>query len=336
MLKVNLIFEYNLNKMRRSCIYMLGLVLQCSMLMVHAQDPVQSNFYANLLRLNPALAGIEGVSRLSIGYRNQWPNSGSSYVTYQANYDQFVEKLHGGVGISIMNDRQGSGVFNSNSIDLIYNYQFRATRKLSFSGGIQAGVGQRGFDGSSLLFASMIRNNNPGGDLFENYSIFFPDFATGFHATYMNLYGGASIHHLIEPVITDMQARLDRKYSLYAGALIPVIDKSIGHQVLSLSPNIIISQQSQIQQLSYGLDAIYEGILVGLWARHDLLLNNGSFSVSAGFESVSWRFRYSYDLRIHGPSDQTPNMSAHEFTFIFIYGQKNKRKGLGAIKCPKI
>lgn len=336
LLKVNIIFEDILVKMRKSCAYFFVLVLQCSILGIEAQDPVQSNFYANLLGLSPALAGVEGVSRLSVGYRNQWPNAGSSYITYQANYDQYVEKVHGGIGISVMNDRQGSGVFNAYNLDLMYNYQFRATRKLSFSGGLQAGIGQRSFDGSSLIYASMIKNPSSSTNEQENYSKFFPDFAIGMHATYLNFYGGIAFHHLIEPTITEMQARLHRKYSVYAGALIPVKDKSIGRRVMVMSPNIIFIQQSQIQQLNYGLDVHYENLLLGIWTRHDFRLNYGSMILSVGFQTMNWKFRYGYDLRLQNAYDQTPNMPAHEFTFVFILGKNGKSKGLGAIKCPKI
>ncbi|HKK64176.1 MAG TPA: PorP/SprF family type IX secretion system membrane protein [Bacteroidales bacterium] len=318
-------------------------ILMNSFYYLMGQDPVMANFYAGKLNLNPALAGTEGPATVSLGYRNQWPNSGSSYITYQASYDQYIEKLHGGVGVKVMNDKQGGGVFNYYNVDFIYNYQFRATRKLSLSGGLQAGFGQRSFDGSSLLFRDMFDpvTGNFTKVTQENTDrapIFFPDFATGVFATYLNLYGGVSVHHLLRPVITqrsDPNGAIPRKYSLHAGALLPVIDKSIGHQIMLISPNFVFVQQADIQQINYGLDAIYNDLLVGLWVRHDMKFNYGNLIFSAGYQAVNWRLRYSYDIRLSSPQVQLPNMGAHEFTLVLIYRGSENRKGFGAIKCPK-
>ena len=38
-----------------------------------AQDPAFSQFYANPLYMNPAMAGVEGPAKVYLGYRNQWP-----------------------------------------------------------------------------------------------------------------------------------------------------------------------------------------------------------------------------------------------------------------------
>ena len=60
-----------------------------------AQDPAFSQFFANPLYLNPAMAGTDICPRLSLNHRNQWPSIGKTYVTYSASYDQFAEKLGG-------------------------------------------------------------------------------------------------------------------------------------------------------------------------------------------------------------------------------------------------
>ena len=84
-----------------------------------------SQFYANPLYMNPAMAGVEGPVKLYIGYRNQWPGSTDSYVTYHASYEQYFDALKGGAGVHMMNDRQGDGVFNTLSLDAIYSYHLK-------------------------------------------------------------------------------------------------------------------------------------------------------------------------------------------------------------------
>ena len=56
-----------------------------------AQDPAFSQFFANPLYLNPAMAGTDICPRLSLNHRNQWPGIGKTYVTYSASYDQFAK-----------------------------------------------------------------------------------------------------------------------------------------------------------------------------------------------------------------------------------------------------
>ncbi|WP_343789462.1 type IX secretion system membrane protein PorP/SprF, partial [Wandonia haliotis] len=53
---------------------------------VKAQDPIFTQFYANPLYLNPALAGTHGCPRFALNYRNQWPAISGNFVTYSASY----------------------------------------------------------------------------------------------------------------------------------------------------------------------------------------------------------------------------------------------------------
>ena len=52
-----------------------------------AQDPTFTQFYSNPVYLNPALAGSYGCPRISMNYRNEWPQLTGNYVTYSAAYD---------------------------------------------------------------------------------------------------------------------------------------------------------------------------------------------------------------------------------------------------------
>ena len=75
-----------------------------------AQDPIFSQFYAAPIQLNPALTGITGLPRVSLNHRNQYPNWPNAYITYSASYEQEVEALNSGFGLSIMSDAAGDGV----------------------------------------------------------------------------------------------------------------------------------------------------------------------------------------------------------------------------------
>ena len=52
---------------------LLFLMLLAWMAQGSAQDVIYSQFYANPLYLNPALAGAKLNSRVTLNYHNQWP-----------------------------------------------------------------------------------------------------------------------------------------------------------------------------------------------------------------------------------------------------------------------
>ncbi|MEX0981018.1 MAG: PorP/SprF family type IX secretion system membrane protein [Bacteroidales bacterium] len=308
-----------------------------------AQDPVSSHFYANSLQLNPSLAGIEGPSKVYIGYRNQWPNSGSAYITYQASYDQYVEKLHGGLGVNVFNDMQGDGVFNTYNLNVMYAYHFQATRRLFFSGGMQAGVGQRSFDPSSLVFGDMIDpvsgGISPGLTELIGYSKFYPDFSTGISAFSGIFYGGIAMHHIFSPVFTDKsdpEGTIPRKYTGHIGAMIPIYEKRSGREIMQLSPGLVAIRQQSVHQINYGLDLLYRNFFGGVWTRHDLVFNYGNIIFTAGYVSGNLRFRYSYDIKLLSPTIRLKNMGAHEFSLLIINYKSDRRKNRRAIKIPKI
>ena len=55
-----------------------------------SQDPQFSQFYANPLYLNPALAGGALAPRLTANYRNQWPALSANFVTASFGTDVFL------------------------------------------------------------------------------------------------------------------------------------------------------------------------------------------------------------------------------------------------------
>lgn len=320
------------------------MVVQFSITELYAQDPVFSHFYASGMQLNPAFSGAEGPGKVYIGYRNQWPNSGAAYITYQASYDQHIEKLHGGLGVRVLNDRQGGGAFSAYNLDVAYAYKFRASRRWSFSGAIQAGVGQRSFDPSTLLFGDMINPVTGGssGSAPEDivgYNEIYPDFATGVAAFRGNFYGGAAVHHLLRPVVTDSDdptGTIYRKYTAHVGWLIPVIDKSRGFEIMKLSPSLVFIQQQNIHQINYGMDLIYRDFLIGVWTRHDIGFNYGNLVFTAGYGAGNLRFRYSYDAKLSSPTIRLPNMGAHEFSLVIMLENHVIRKNSSTINYPKI
>ncbi len=303
-----------------------------------SQDPISSQYYANQLFMNPGMAGIEDNTKVSLGYRNQWPSAAQSYNTYHAAYEQYLEPAQGGIGIHLVNDRQGGGTFNTMSLDAVYAYHLKVTRRLTVTGGMQASVGQRNFNTNNLSLPDDLANGITTSDI-PGYSKWYPDFAVGFAAFYNNIYGGLAFHHLLEPYMSptkDPNTKLSRRYTAHVGAMIPIYEKRFGQEVLQLSPNLIFIQQDIYQQINYGLEVVYKSLLAGIWVRQDLLFSYGTAIFSVGYARDKFRFRYSYDTKISAPDLYVPSMGAHEISLIIIFENLYKSGKPRAIKSPKI
>lgn len=94
---------------------------------VCAQDASFTQFYANPMHLNPALAGNTECGRLNLQYRNQWPALNKAYVTYNVAYDQSLPAINSGFGVMVMRDQQGEGLTTGQILlDYLHtNFKFR-------------------------------------------------------------------------------------------------------------------------------------------------------------------------------------------------------------------
>ena len=306
------------------------------------QDAFFSQFYANRLSLNPAWAGIGDENRVFLNYRNQYPGIGSIFKTYTVTYDRYADKLSGGLGFSMSNDVQGSNAINQLSFSVIYSYQVKAGRFLSFSGGLQAGVVSHSVNASKFEFYDQFNplSGNPNTSInpYADVTTIFPDFSTGIAGFYKESYGGISVSHLLKPYQNETlnpESRLPRKFTLFAGTYIPVYERRLGKEVLQMNPNFIYIQQKNFSQVIYGLETLYkEKYVAGIWLRQNLGVKFSAFIFSGGVSFDNIRLRYSYDSQFSRPSVQIPKIGSHEISMIITFAQIKKIKHK-AIKCPK-
>ena len=118
-----------------------------------------SNLYSvfsNPIYLNPALAGSSGCPRVSLNYRNEWPQLTGNYVTYSAAFDTYSKGIQGGIGLIAMHDQQGQGTITTSMLSGIYSYNLKVNRKFSFMFGARAAWFQKFLDWDKLTFGDMI------------------------------------------------------------------------------------------------------------------------------------------------------------------------------------
>ena len=317
---------------------LVGVVVQKSF----AQDPEFTQFYANLLYLNPAFAGSEKCPRMSLNYRNQWPKLQSTYVTYSAAYDQYVDFLEGGVGLLVYDDVQGSGAINTASVSGIYSYSIPINRNFNIRGGFQATYMQKSLNWD-YIFPDMIdplygpifpTGENPSTYDFKR-NIF--DFSAGLIGFTSKHYFGISVSHLTQPMESwqseqNPEAVLPRKLTIHYGTTIPIMASGFKRGELTISPNFLFQQQRDFQQFNYGLYLSRKSIVAGIWLRQNFKFHYDSFMMVVGYIQKKIKFAYSYDMTVSRLRNST--LGAHEISFGYVFNCPKKKSKFGAISCP--
>ncbi len=293
-----------------------------------AQDPEFTQFYANPLYLNPALAGSNMCPRVSLNYRNQWPNITATYVTTSASYDKYIRQIKGGLGLLVTNDRAGQGTLNFYTVSGIYAYQLRFTRKFTMNFGLEATYGQKVLDWSKLTFGDQVDDKQ--GFVYTTHEVQksskkeFVDFDAGFVGFTKRFYFGCAASHLTRPNEGFLsESRLPIKITAHVGAVFAVN----GNKDASISPNILYQRQGNFQQFDVGLYATKGVIIGGLWYR-----SNDSFIALVGLKKGMFKCGYSYDITVSKLTNATAG--AHEISIGLMFKCKKPRVRFRPDICP--
>ncbi|MCX6231745.1 MAG: type IX secretion system membrane protein PorP/SprF [Bacteroidetes bacterium] len=305
-----------------------------------AQDPAFSQFYANPLYLNPAFAGSAVCPRIIMNYRDQWPSISGTFVTYNASYDQHIDKLSGGIGILVNADRAGEGTISTSSFSGIYSYRLEVSRTFSIKAALQATYVDRRIAWEKLTFGDQIdpkygfvnqtRQPEPG-----NTSKNYMDFSTGIIGYTETFYAGVAISHLTQPeegIITIH--KLPMKFTAHAGAVIDLRQrkhKSRSFEDLTISPNILYQQQLHFNQLNYGFYVNWSPFVSGIWYRQNFQ-NSDAIIFLAGIQQNTFKIGYSYDLTVSKLTNITGG--AHEISVALMLPCPAKKKKIRTINCP--
>ena len=125
-------------------------------------DPHFSQFYANQLYLNPALAGSNVCPRINLSYRNQWPSLPNNYVSYSAAFDMYIPKIKGGVGVYFLGDNAGD-LMNTYIVSAMYSYRLQIGSWTHLNFGLEGSYIQTSLKWENLIFRRYDRPQPGGG-----------------------------------------------------------------------------------------------------------------------------------------------------------------------------
>jgi len=308
---------------------------------VQAQDPEFTQFYANPIYLNPALAGVH-CPRVIANARNQWTNiAGGSFQTYNFSFDQQSYLLHGGLGLMVTNDITGKNTLNTLSLSGIYTYVQNINRSWHIRAGFQFTFMQRSLNTDNLTYGDMIdaRRGFVLNTLepLENDKIQAFDFSTGLLASNENLFIGAAVHHLLEPNESFLgdESKVPMKFTGHAGAKIPLYQSSYSEMDDFISPNIIYRRQGSFNHLNFGLYLSKGPLVGGLWYRGLLTdwESQDAFIFLVGVKAGTLKLGYSYDMTI-SRLGIVGSGGSHEFSLTFDFNCKPPKRKFKPIACP--
>lgn len=318
-----------------------GLIIS---IVTKAQDPQFSQFYSNPLYLNPAFTGTSTYPRIVSNYRNQWPSSGNTFVTYNLSYDQYVLGMKGAIGFQAMYDREVNGSINTVQSSFIYCYHIKVTDRFFFTSALQAGFILKQFNTNNLIFPGMINQEN--GSITGNYAIpaesgqkIFPDLSFGMVGQRDDVYFGFAVNHLTTPsqsiIDGDNMGTLPMKFTLHVGAKTHDFFRDLFSREFSLSPNAIYQQQGVFKQLNVGMYMLTKSLTFGAWYRNNLSARPDAAIGMIGYATTFFQLGYSFDYVLSDLS--LYSIGSHELSLTFYLDRSmRKRNYMNTMRIPTI
>ncbi|MEM9919594.1 MAG: PorP/SprF family type IX secretion system membrane protein [Bacteroidota bacterium] len=275
-------------------------------LSLHAQDPSFSQFYANRIYLNPALAALDPGITVSGNYRMQWRNVDNGFQTYVATVEIQEPFIRSGFGLSIYQDVQGLPALTTTGAGLTYAYTLPMERH-SVHFGMQANWFQKTVDFDKIVFSDEL--DPVYGDIYQTSfdsgldRSTYTDFNIGavwrfkgeikvgkkrYRDTHNSL--GITLNHATnvfrnggsDESLLNLETPTPPRITVHAGSIIPLA--FVGgskKKTVSISPNFKYDVQGQnvlrtkenLQVFTYGFYLLYEGIYMGAMYQHKFLVS---------------------------------------------------------------
>lgn len=295
--------------------------------------------------LNPAFAGATNEYRLSLGYRNQWPELPQSFVTSAASFDAYFPEIRSGVGLSALYDYAGAGLLSQLRIQGSYSYAFRITRKISARPALSVGYYRRGVDPDKLIFGDQLtRGSNRSSIEQVGLTKGFFDFSTGFLVYSENFWFGFSALHLNSPnqSLLGEISNLPTYYSVHTGVRV-ILRKGYKNKIerAIYGAMNLRSQEANIQA-DIGFYGEFNPMIIGLWYRGLDWMQQNELNYHTARDAiipmlgVEWRnciFAYSYDITISNLFGNTGG--AHEIGISWEFEDyREPRHKIRILPCP--
>lgn len=314
------------------------------------QDIHFTQFYASPLYLNPAFAGADVCSRVSLTYRNQWPGISKTYRSYLFSIDHYFVQKNIGAGLLFASDVAGTGQLKTTLVNVPIAYEARLTKKMYMRLAGQPGIGIRSINFNNLLFGDQISRGGGVASIEDpvKSKVFF-DVSAGALFYTRQYWGGLSVFHLNKPnqsMRGDEEGIIPIKYTLHGGAKFKLNedDEKEDKDQKSISPAFHYRGQNKYDQFDIGLYYTQNVMNIGIWYRGIPLLkaykrapgyvNNDALNLIIGVKTERFNLGYSYDITISKLAGLSHG--AHEIAVSYqLCKLKKKKRYRLLVPCPK-
>ena len=261
-----------------------------STLLKAQQDPQFSLNMFNIYSVNPAFSGsYDQFNALAI-HRSQWVGFGSGApVTQHVSVEAPVYFLHGGAGVSLLNDKIGNEY--TRGVNLSYAYQTKLSKKSELGVGLSLGFMDVGFEGEWIT-----PSNNSGADdpsvpaTGENDIV--PDLGLGFYYRMKELYIGYSVTHLNQATAVygsnnDTDFEFKKHHYFTMGWMHEVSSE------LVMRPSMFVKTDQISTQIDFNINVMYAD---HLWGGVTYRLDDAVVLIAGYNISENLKFGYAYDI----------------------------------------
>lgn len=314
----------------------------------YSQDPQFSQFYSNSLYLAPSFAGLTEKNRITLSYRNQWPEIKYGYETYSVSCDVFLDKFNSGFGILAYQDVAGSGRLRTTSIGIQYAYDFKLSEVWHARPGLHFNYTERGIDFEKLLWNDQITesgNSSSSHEIVPMKSVGDIDFSTSLLTYSDKAWIGFSIDHLLKPnqslyfyeEETGNPAKVPIKYSLFGGLKYTRPEHLLRPIPTSFQLAFLYKQQEKFRQLDIGLYYNRSPVIAGIWYRgipfYKEVFNRDAITLLFGVKTNNMSIGYSYDFTVSKLITSTGG--SHEISLSYSFRTKPLKHKPKAVPCPE-
>lgn len=313
--------------------------------LLKAQDPQFTQFYAAPTYLNPAFTGLTYEHRFVANYRNQWPGISKTYQTYMAGYDYNLSDINSGLGFNVMQDRAGTAGLTHTQFGVNYAYHFKVSKFSEIRMGANLSYNMMRLDFSKLKFNDQISSGSSTSIDANRYEqLNYMDFAAGALLNSTQYWLGLSAKHLTQPnsSLTGDRVPLPISISLHGGYRF-ILEKKSKDLKRYISPAFNYRHEQKYDQLDIGVYYYHLPLNVGLWYRGlpfkkyaATYASRESVAILVGFDLADYNLRvgYSYDLTVSKLGINN-TMGAHEISLIYEIAKTKKRNKRILVSCPK-
>jgi len=321
--------------------------------LLRAQDPAFSQYYAASLFLNPALAGEEQNTKITLNQRSNINQQLYPYYLQQFSVItpvnlkrlKYVKNKNphvGGIGFTAYQELSGpEKSLNHIGTNISMAYYTRISGRQYLSFGLQVGIVQKKIDYSRFQWGSqfdpLVGHNQtilPSVSLLNertNFPVFnagllwiFQPQSIGNQHSVFDAFAGISTSNLNMP---------DQGFDDNSLSELPILYKTHGgiswnlNRNVSLLPNFLFLYQNQETQFNFGTYLSYKTmdlrnrIQIGTWYRlHD------SFILALAFKTLNFQIAISYDFNVSTFRTYNHGAGASEISLSYSFnkGKYNK------------